>query len=417
MSNKLISTIYKHGTILSNFSYLSSVQILNLVLPLVTYPYLIRTLGKETYGLVVFAHAVVLYLVIFIKFGFNISATKDISIHHGNNAKISEIVSSVLILKIILFILTVSLLLLLSFVIPLLRENRILFLLTLHICLYEAIFPIWYFQGIEKMKYIAIINFISRTVAVILIFSFIDSQSDYMLVPLLNGIGSIIASLLAIWILFKQHKVNFSFPSTELIKKYFKESLPFFISSLSTQLYTNANKLFVGIFLNMSDLALYDLAEKVTTLFKIPISLIGQTIYPRNVKTKDIGFIKKVSFYVVIITVICYLILFVFTKKLVFIFAGADMLDAVGIIRVLTFSVIPITIGHFFCTQTLIPFGYTKQYMTILTIASMLYFLLITIAYSLGFIQIYQLALITILVQTYIAFHSFILVRFKYKIW
>jgi len=393
------------------------VQILNLVLPLVTYPYLIRTLGKETYGLVVFAHAVVLYLVIFIKFGFNISATKDISIHHGNNAKISEIVSSVLVLKILLFILTVSLLLFLSFAIPLLRENRILFLLTLHICLYEAIFPIWYFQGIEKMKYIAIINFISRSVAVILIFSFIDSQKDYMLVPLLNGVGSIIASLLSIWILFKHHKVYFSFPSIGLIKKYFKESLPFFISSLSTQLYTNANKLFVGIFLNMSDLALYDLAEKVTTLFKIPISLIGQTIYPRNVKTKDIDFIKKVSFYVVIITVICYLILFVFTKKLVLIFAGADMLDAVGIIRVLTFSVIPITIGHFFCTQTLIPFGYTKQYMTILTIASMLYFLLITIAYSLGFIQIYQLALITILIQTYIAIHSFILVKYKYKIW
>ena len=67
-----------------------------MLLPLITYPYLIRVLGKEIYGLIVFAQAVVGYLVILVGFGFNISATKEISIHRDNKEKLNEIVSSVI---------------------------------------------------------------------------------------------------------------------------------------------------------------------------------------------------------------------------------------------------------------------------------------------------------------------------------
>ena len=409
--------IVRNSTIVKNFSYLSSIQVLNLILPLATYPYLIRVLGIETYGLVVFAQAVLSYMVIFVKFGFNISATKDISINAENKSKISEIASSVFLLKSVGFVLMLLLLLLLTLIIPLFRDNRVLFLLTLHICLYEAMFPLWYFQGIEKMKYIALLNFVSRSIALILIFSFIRSKSDYLYVPLVNGIGTITASFLSMWIIFRNHKIRFYIPPFVVIRKYFKESIPFFVSSLSTQLYTNANKLLIGIFLNMKDLALYDLAEKVTTLFKIPISLIGQTIYPRNVKEKNVNFIKKISYYTNILTVFIYVIIFLFAKRIVLLLGGTEMTNAIGVMRVLTFSVVPITIGHFFCTQTLIPFGYIKQYMTILTLASLLYLLLIFIAYSFDFIQIYQIAFITIMVQTYIALHSYILVKLKLKIW
>jgi len=79
-----------------------------MLIPLLTYPYLIRVLGKETYGLVVFVQAIVAYMVILVGFGFNISATREISIHRENKEKLNEIVSSVLIVKSLFFFLPFS---------------------------------------------------------------------------------------------------------------------------------------------------------------------------------------------------------------------------------------------------------------------------------------------------------------------
>ena len=64
--------------LLANFSYLSIIEIIGLLLPLVSYPYLIRTVGANNYGIVVFAQAIVAYIIIIVNFGFNVSATRRV---------------------------------------------------------------------------------------------------------------------------------------------------------------------------------------------------------------------------------------------------------------------------------------------------------------------------------------------------
>ena len=78
----------RNKTLIQNFSYLSALRIFNMILPLITYPYLIRVLGKEIYGLVVFAQAIVNYLVMLVSFGFNISATKEVSVYRNDEKKL-----------------------------------------------------------------------------------------------------------------------------------------------------------------------------------------------------------------------------------------------------------------------------------------------------------------------------------------
>ena len=85
--------------LIQNFSYLTSLQVFNMLVPLFTYPYLIRILGKETYGLVIYAQVVVGYLLILVNYGFNTYAVREVSVHRDSKTDLSEITSSIFILK------------------------------------------------------------------------------------------------------------------------------------------------------------------------------------------------------------------------------------------------------------------------------------------------------------------------------
>ena len=166
----LKNLISSQKTLFENFSYLALLQIINLVIPVLIFPYLIRVLGKETYGLIVFAQSIVGYFLILVSFGFNITSTQKVSISRDNKNKLGEIVCSVFILKTIFFVASFILLFLLLKINTFSNLNKTLFYLTMTICLADVIFPTWYFQGIEKMKYITFITLASRITSTILIF-------------------------------------------------------------------------------------------------------------------------------------------------------------------------------------------------------------------------------------------------------
>lgn len=119
--------IYRYKTLIENFGYLTLLQICNLLIPLVTYPYLINTLGKNLYGVIIYSQAIVSYLAIFVNWGFNISATKYISINREDSKKINEIVSVVYIVKTLLLIIVFGFLFLI-FLFPEIREYKLLYI-------------------------------------------------------------------------------------------------------------------------------------------------------------------------------------------------------------------------------------------------------------------------------------------------
>jgi len=195
-----------------NFFSLSVLQALNYILPLITLPYLVRILGPEKYGLISFAQAFIGYFVVLTDYGFGLSATREISIHRENKEKVSEIFSSVMIIKFFLGVLSFIILGLVLAFVPKFGNDWLIYIFTFGMVLGNILFPVWFFQGMEKMKWITILNVISRVIFTICIFIFIHNEADYINVALINSLGYLVAGIISLWVVFKNFKVKFILP-------------------------------------------------------------------------------------------------------------------------------------------------------------------------------------------------------------
>lgn len=389
---------------------------MNLSIPLFTYPFLIRVLGKDKYGLVLYAQAIVAYLVILVSFGFNITAVRDISVHRENKEKVNEIFSSIIIIKISLFFISFLILGFLLNYVPLAKGYEFLFLLSMQACLSDIIFPIWYFQGIEQMKYITYITLVSRIFFLGLVFIFIKAPTDYLLIPLFNGISTVITGVISMFIIFGTHKVKISFQSYRIIKLYFLESISVFISEVSIVLYVNTNKVIVGSFLGLVNLSYYDLAEKITSLLKIPQSILTQTIFPKINRDRNIEMVKNIFKYSIIFYLIIVFLIHQFSEQIVVIIGGNQMKDAAYIVNILTLSIPFIVVSNIFGILTLLPFGYKKEYTKVIISSGLFYLMLIIILnVTIGF-SINSIASVTLLTEIFVSIYMFYYLK-KYTLW
>lgn len=405
---KIFTKSQQHKTLIQNFSYLSVLQVFNVLIPLVTYPYLIRVLGKETYGLVIYAQVIVTYLQILVDFGFDTSATKDVSINRDNKQKLNEIFSSIFILKGTLFLISLLFLGIVMQFIPESTNHQKLFWLSMWFCLYNVLFPVWFFQGIEKMKYITILNLISRSIFLVLIFLLIKGPEDYLLYPIINGIGAIFAGCLAIIVVLRKEGISLILPSFKTLYSYLHNSLDFFISTVSVKIFVSSNKFIIGTFLGLSELAYYDLADKIVSLFRtVPLDIVRNTIYPRVAKTKNALIIKKTTFIMGIYALIAVAFLNIFASKIVLLFGGVDMLPSVNIIRIYSIIIITNHLSNYYITVGLWSFGYVKVFRNMMIISSVLYLVIYFIFWILGCIDIYTVTLTPIIIDVYLLFHIF----------
>lgn len=381
MLKKYRNILKDNKTLIHNFSYLSFLQVFNLILPLITYPYLIRVIGKELYGLIIYAMAISFFFSILIDFGFNITATKQISINRNNSSKLSEIICSVLFIKIILGLISLSILILVISIVPSFSEYKLLYLFSFLICLNDVFFSQWFFQGIEQMKYITIISVISRLCFVFLILFFVKSESDYLLVPLLGGLGAFINGFVSMYIIFVVKKVKFFFPKKENLLFYFQEALPLFWSRLISKVKDQSNTVFIGSSIGMVEVAYYDLAMKLVNIANSFIETITIAIFPKLSHSGNKNVTRKFFMLTFLCALLGYFSFVLFGKYIVFILGGEKMLNAVNLLPLVGLFLLRSS-SFFIGNIVLVINNKIKPYVNSLYISGGSYFLLI----GLGFI-------------------------------
>ena len=321
--------------LLSNFFSLSVLQIFSYILPLLTLPYLVRVLGVETFGLVSFAAAFITFFNILVDYGFNLSATREVSVHRENKDKITEIYSSVLTIKFILILVSLVVFSFIVFTFDKFSSHMELYFVTFISVIGQALFPLWFFQGMERMKYITIINISSRVIFTIALFVFVHQESDYLLVPLLNGLGIVIGSLYALYRVKKDFNQSFVLQSIDTMKLHFKDSSQFFLSRVSVSLYTSANAFVLGLFTNNTMVGYYSIAEKLYMAMQSLYGPITQALYPYVAKEKNIKLFKKIFYSVVGLNILGVVFLYFFGEYIfAFLFTKEIGMESISVFKI-----------------------------------------------------------------------------------
>ena len=420
-----LKTIFKRGildkSILYNFSHLTIFNALNAVIPILVLPYLIRVLGVEKYGIVVFAQAVVSYLVIIVSFGFNLYATKLISENRESKSKIEEIFNATIIIKGCLVLLSFLILLILINFIPGWNENKWVFYFTIYLCIHEWLFPIWYYQGIENMKHIVIINLINKLVFIFLMIFMITDSSHFVRVPIFYLIGSIVGLLYSYWITHKRHNLKFKIITDNvLIKKYISNAFQYFITAFSISIYSKANRVLAGIVLGVNYVTYVDIVEKMIAMFNLPQFIIIQSFFPLLSKEKKLTQFKKMTMICIVFSIISFVLVFFGVDLIILILetTTSKTLSPIKIIVLFWAFLIPITsLNTCIHTGYLVPWGHIKSSRNIIFKTLIIFGLLIITGITLKLYNLYAILILPLLCGGFVLVYSITKINLKIKLY
>jgi PST family polysaccharide transporter len=326
--------------LLANFFSLSILQGLNIFLPLLTFPYLISVLKVDNFGLVMFAQSFVYYFAIFIDYGFAYSATREISINRNDKNKVTEIFSVVMQLKFIFVILSFFIMLLIVNFFDKFNSNVELYYFTFIYIIGQAMMPVWYFQGKEDMKYITYVNLIAKGSFTFLIFIFVNNSDDYLYVPILNGLGYIIAGFFSLLLIYKKYNEKFMLYDFKTMWIYLKDSSDYFLSRLSVSMFTSSNVFVLGIFSSNTIVGYFSVAEKLYNGVRSLYGPISATLYPYISNKRNIYLYKKIFYSVICFNILTVILLWWFAPKVIELLSGEYLELSISFFRILiTFAI------------------------------------------------------------------------------
>lgn len=275
----LRSEIRKYNRIIINFFSLSLINGVSYLLGLVTMPYLVRVLGIDKYGAYTFMYVVAQYMLLAGNYGFKFSVTRQISVFRDDIDKINTIFNAALCARLIITF-SVSVLGLL-FVSSFMQDDYVLmYLFSLGIVFGDVFIPTWLFQGMEEMKYLTVVNVISKFVFAISIFVLIREANDYIYVILLNSLGYIAAGFTSVFIAMKRFGLHFAVPRWCDVKEQFKDGWNIFVSNIGMELYRNSNVFLLRVFAGETATGIYGAIEKIVKALQSILNTLPQAVFP-----------------------------------------------------------------------------------------------------------------------------------------
>lgn len=278
---------YKKETLKANYIFNFISQILTLVIPLITAPYLARIFREEGSGQIAFANNIITYFTMIANLGFSTYGQREIAKHQEDKHAQSKIFWEMILLRSFCAIVSFGVLCATVFS-GIYGESYTTLILMFSVQVVAVIFDVnFFYQGQEDFKSIAIRTIILRSLCLVCIFVFVKTSDDIWLYALIYS-GSILLSNLAMWPQLRKRIQHIPFKELEF-KKHFKPALVIFLPTLTATIYGSLDKLMIGFLCENPDYenGCYNQALKLNQTVLIIITVIDSVMVARN--SNDFG--------------------------------------------------------------------------------------------------------------------------------
>lgn len=352
------------NSIKKNFLYNAFYNVLTLILPLITTPYISRIMGAERIGIYSYAYSVAYYFGLFILLGLNNYGNRTIAGVRDDKEKLSKTFWSIYVMQLFLGIMIVAIYLLYC---AFIAQNQLMALIQL-IYLISVMLDInWFFFGLEQFKLTVTRNTIIKVLTVTSILYFVKSVDDLYIYAMIMVSGPLISQLY-LWLFLRKY-ISFSKISWNDIIKHIIPNLTLFIPVIAVSLYTTMSKILLGLMSNMIEVGFFESANKLTIIPTTAITALGTVMLPRvsnmvasGHHQKTMQYLQKSLIISVFLSVPISLGISAVSKEFVPFFYGKGFDKCQLLIPILVLSSIFLSWGNVIITQYLIPYKKDKIY-------------------------------------------------------
>lgn len=400
--------------IILNYLFNTAYQLLVLILPFVTTPYIARVLGPEKLGVQAYSFSIIQILIILGMVGIPLYGSRQIAIYSNEQKEIlSKEFWSIYIIQIIGVLLSLIVYLLYTFS---LSEFWMKIFLLQSIHLLGAMLDIsWLLMGLQRFKETVTRNFIFKILSIVLIFLFVKEEDDLSLYIFIIS-STTFFSQLFLWISAKKY-INFDLAfSFTKIKTHIKPILLIFLPQILGQLYLSVDKIILNFYRTETEVGYYDQAMKITKLVVTVVTSIGAVMLPnlssefeKGNQKKLIYYIEFILLFVLFLTIPMVVGLYSISDNFIGWFLGPGFAQVALILKVICPIILFIGLGSLFGIQILVSTNKSNK----LTI-SILCGAIISIIFSLIFVPrygIYATSIATVLAEGTVAIVQFFFVR------
>ncbi|WP_247951622.1 flippase [Streptococcus oralis] len=354
--------------VLKNYAYNLSYQLLVIILPIITTPYITRIFSSDDLGTYGYFNSIVTYFILLATLGVANYGTKEISAHRK---EIEKNFWGIYSLQFAATWLSILLYLVLCFLLPSM-QNPVAYILGLSL-VSKGLDISWLFQGLEDFRKITVRNITVKLIGVISIFLFVKSANDLYLYVFLLTIFELLGQL-SMWLPARQFIGRPHF-DLKYAKKHLKPVILLFLPQIAISLYVTLDSTMLGTLASTRDVGIYDQALKLVNILLTLVTSLGSVMLPRVSNLLSSGDHKAVNKMHEMSFLIYNLVIFpimagmlIVNDDFVNFFLGQDFQEARYAIAIMIFRMFFIGWTNIMGIQILIPHNKNKEFMLSTTI-------------------------------------------------
>jgi polysaccharide transporter, PST family len=407
--------------VVRNVVSLYGLQAAGYLLPFLTFPYLARVLGPGKFGRIQWASAFMGYFLVIAEYGFNLSATREISVNRERVDVLCRIYTATMAARLILTVFSFALMAGIVFAVPRLRGEWALFFISFLTVVGGFLFPQWLFQGLEKMEYITIREVGARFIGLMTIFFLVRREADYLWAAAVMSGSSAIAGGVGLLLLRRITGVGFTRTSVPEIRRTLADGWRLFLSTVAIKVYTSSNTFILGWIAPDEEVGYFMAAGKLVEAAKGLVSPLSTAIYPHvsrkasESRESAVSFIRRNLFRLTAPFAVLSLGLLLAAPigiHIVYGYKFDKFGEAIRLLRIMSPIPFVVAFGTSFVTYYMLGLGYTKECSNMIITAGVLNFAIL-LPLLLVCKPATAVAITSVAVETFVLIRSYMFYRQK----